>query len=330
MRYSQFAQTIKGLPEKPVYAILCEDDYLTGLTCDAISARISKSRPQPPEKHRFFAGTTSAREALSVLMSPGFFSPSSTVIIHDVDKYGSNDATVISSYIEKPDPQSALILTAHTLDKRKSLYKKIAKSAVHLLDFKPTRDDEMADWIRAIATQKGKRIDAAAIDALIRNVGANLGIASMEVKKLISYVGDQTAITASHVEELVGRSRVDSAFDLSQAISERNATRALSVANNLLEEGESEIGLIALLRWQILRILRAKDLELGGIPRNEIPAAVGVRFYSNEFLDVLRGFDFDSARRAYLMLFDADVSLRGKAMSSRHILEGLVVSLCSS
>ena len=123
---------------------------------------------------------------------------------------------------------------------------------------------------------------------------------------------------------------MDSAFDLSNAIAQRDVTAALSIVKTLLEEGESEIGMIALLRWQFLRILRGKSLEMENVPRERIPSELGVNFYQREFLDILARFEYSSALKAYLALFDADISLRGKMLDSRYIVENLIITLCNA
>ncbi len=331
MNYPRYTKTIRDLPDGPVYALFGDDDYVIGLTADAICNRISKNNPAGGvERHRFYADSTAAKDALVPAENMGFFSSVAVVIIHDVDKYGSDDAARIISYLNRPSPGATLILTAKSVDKRKSLYKQLKKAQAVVLEFKATREDEMAGWIKAIASQKGKTIGPDAIESLVRSVGANLGTAAMEVKKLVSYVGNETSIEPCHVEELVGRSRVDSAYDLSDAIARRDTSRALSILGNLIDEGESEIGIVALLRWQFLRILRGKDLQAQGIPREKIPSAVGINYFQGEFLSVLERYDYPSARTAYLALFDSDVSLRGKMLKKKYILENLVVTLCNA
>ncbi len=330
MNYAQYSRIIRDLPDSPVYALLGDDDYLINLTADAICNKVSKKNTGPIERHSFYADSTGAKKALLPLENMGLFSSSAVVLIHDVDKYGSNDTDVIISYINQPHPAGALVLTAKSVDKRKSFYRQLQKTKAALLEFKAAREDEMANWIRAIASQKEKKITPDAVDSLIRNVGANLGIAAMEVKKLVAYVGESASIESHHVDELVGRSRVDSAFDLSNAIARRDTAKALSIMGTLLDEGESEIGMIALLRWQFLRILRGKDLESRGIPREQIPSVIGVHYFQREFLNMLQRFDYGSARKAYLALFDADVSLRGKMLDKRYIFENLVITLCNA
>jgi len=331
MNYARYTNTIRDLPDGPVYALFGDDDYVINLTADAICSRISKSNPAGGvERHRFYADSTGAREALAPAENMGFFSSAAVVIIHGVDRYGSDDSARLISYLKRPGPGATLILTAKSVDKRKSLYKQLKKAKAVVLEFKATREDEMAGWIKAIALKKGKAISPGAVESLVRSVGANLGTAAMEVKKLVSYVGNEPSIEASHVKELVGRSRVDSAYDLSNAIARRDMSKALSILDNLIDEGESEIGIVALLRWQFLRILRGKDLQAQGIPREKIPSAVGVNYFQGEFLSVLERYDYQSARRAYLALFDSDVSLRGKMLNKKYLLENLVVTLCSA
>ena len=330
MNYASFSRSIRELPVSPVYLLVGPDDYLINLTADTIYSRTSRRNTGGTEKHRFHADSTRANAALAPAENMGLFSSAVVVIIHDVESYREQDSRRLAAYIKRPNPSATLILTAKSIDKRKSLYKSLQKSGIKVLEFKATREQELADWIQKIASSNGKQIGGRAVETLIQNVGGNLAMAAMEVKKLVSYVGEGTEIEPRHVEELVGRSRVDSAFDLSNAIGSRDAGRALSILGTLLDEGESEIGIVALLRWQFMRILKGKDLESRGIAGDQIPAQLGVRYFKTEFLDVLRGFDFASARRAYLSLFDADVSLRGKMLGNRYILENLVISLCEA
>jgi DNA polymerase III subunit delta len=330
MDYAKFTKIISTLPDSPIFVLVGEDDYLLNLASDAIVGKVRKKNGNTIEKHIYYADASSARDAIAPLESQGFFSSSSIVIIHDIDKYGTKDTEALSSYITRPNKSSMLIMIAASIDKRKVLYKHFQKKDVPVIELKATSEEELAAWIRAIALQKGKSISSEAIKQLALRIGGNLGIAAMEVKKLVSYIGASEEIESHHVEELVGRSRVDSAFDLSNAIAQRDVTAALSIVKTLLEEGESEIGMIALLRWQFLRILRGKSLEMENVPRERIPSELGVNFYQREFLDILARFEYSSALKAYLALFDADISLRGKMLDSRYIVENLIITLCNA
>lgn len=330
MEYSKYINLIKELQDSPVYLLIGKDDYLLNLTIDSIFAKSKKKSGGIIEKHVFFSDSASAKDALLPLENRSFFASSSFVVIHDIDKYGAKDTDILSSYIQRPEMSSILVLTAESIDKRKSFYKNLQKAKTEIIELKPTTESELPGWIRAIASNRGKKITADAIEKLCIRIGGNLGIAAMEIKKLISFAGKDEQIEARHVEELVGRSRVDSAFDLTNAISERNITKSLSIIKSLFDEGENEIGMIALLRWQFQRILRAKSLELENVPLNRIPSSLGITFYQNEFLDTIRRFNYDSARKAYISLHEADLSLRGKMLDGRYIIENLVINLCTA
>jgi DNA polymerase-3 subunit delta len=94
-----------------------------------------------------------------------------------------------------------------------------------------------------------------------------------ELEKIDIYLGNERAVNVGLVRELVPLTREGVIFDLSNALAERDLERALDLVRQLLDQGESAIGILLVAILPTVRsLLLAKDLmERHRIPRPHVP-----------------------------------------------------------
>ena len=104
--------------------------------------------------------------------------------------------------------------------------------------------------------------------------GGDSGVVANELEKLTLYA-PEGAITAEQVRALVPISRAAVIFELGNALARRDAALALNLVRDLLDQGETAIGiLLATILPTIRHLLLAKDLmERHHLPRPQAPFA---------------------------------------------------------
>ena len=85
-----------------------------------------------------------------------------------------------------------------------------------------------------------------------------------EIEKLRSYTGDKGSIDEKDIDLLVNKTKEDSIFAMTTAISERNAAKALSVFKDLLYQGVQPLMIFAMIVREIRLLLYAKLLLNSG------------------------------------------------------------------
>jgi DNA polymerase III subunit delta len=158
------------------------------------------------------------------------------------------------------------LISAIDVDKRRSFYKSLAKRAE--LEIFDKLDSSRGGWeeqaTEIVQTRAKKRKLQFADDALelfVLLTGGDTREIENELEKIDIYLGKERAVNVDLVRELVPLTREGVIFDLSNALAERDLERALELVRQLLDQGESAIGILLVAILPTVRnLLLAKDL----------------------------------------------------------------------
>lgn len=161
-----------------------------------------------------------------------------------------------------------LILTAETVDRRKSFYKFLVEQGVVVdcsipkeLSTKASRQEMEAlldGEIHRILVGSGKRLSGAARAALIERTGVDLRRVTSELAKLIQYTGKRTEITVEDVADAVSRTKKDPVFELTNAVLERKTGQAISTMTSLLDGDLLPPQILTALHNQLRKMILAR------------------------------------------------------------------------
>jgi len=161
-----------------------------------------------------------------------------------------------------------LILTAGTVDRRKKLFKavsSIGKSLAFATIKGEARQQQMVmEMAAGLLSGRGKRLSSGAWTALGQKTGFSLRESLGAIEKLITYAGEKAVIEAADVEAVIGRTKEDTVFDLTGAISGRNLTAALRTLKDLLDQGSPPLMIFSMITREIRFLLQAKLLLASG------------------------------------------------------------------
>src|SRR5438105_14295055 len=172
-----------------------------------------------------------------------------------------------------------LLISAVDPDKRRSFYKTVAKAAEIEVFDEPDMsrngwEENAAEIVRAEAKKRGLKFEDEGLELFVLSTGGDSRTVANELDKLTLY-SSGGAITVDQVRELVPVSRASVIFELGNALGQHDVTRALRLVRDLLDQGETAIGiLLATLLPTIRNLLLAKDLmERYRLPRPHAPFA---------------------------------------------------------
>jgi DNA polymerase III subunit delta len=177
-----------------------------------------------------------------------------------------------------PDDVTFLV-SAIDPDKRRSFYKILTKLAdIQIFDEPDLNrsgwEENAGEIVRAEAKKRGLEFKEEALELFVLSTGGDSGVVANELEKLTLYA-PEGAITAEQVRALVPISRAAVIFELGNALARHDATLALNLVRDLLDQGETAIGiLLATILPTIRNLLLAKDLmERHQLPRPHAPFA---------------------------------------------------------
>src|SRR5438309_9808978 len=182
-------------------------------------------------------------------------------------------------------------------------------------------------WVIEQAQKEGVKVDQDAARELIDALGADMMLVSHELEKLILYVAEKKHITLGDVETMVLAAKQRSLYELTDAISARDKTRALGLLDALLSTSEGDDAAIGHL-YMLARTFRQMLVILEKNVRDSraIWQALWQGFRLPPFAadDVIKQARRYTNRReltrAIRLVARADVELRSNPVSTRMVL----------
>jgi DNA polymerase-3 subunit delta len=178
------------------------------------------------------------------------------------------------------------------------------------------------------------KIDSDAARELVDSLGGDMMMVSNELEKLILYTGGKRRVALGDVETMVLAAKQRSLYELTDAISARERTRALEVLDAILSSGDGEDASIGHL-YMLAKTFRQMLVILERNVRDQrmLWAALwqGFRvppFAADDIIHQARRYKSKrELTRAIRLVAKADLALRSNPPSKRLVLEKLVLDL---
>jgi len=192
-------------------------------------------------------------------------------------KTASKDpAELYMTAIEAGLPEdNVLILLVEAADKRKKLYKGFVNLGA-VIDLtvaagstkiaRGAQDTLLTDLVRQTLTEFHKTIEGRAIPILLERVGFHPVAVVRETEKLALYVGEASHITIDDLMAVVGRTREEAIFELTEAFAEQDLGQLLLITSRLYHHGYHPLAIVAGLRNQLRKLLLVTSFRQGGPP----------------------------------------------------------------
>lgn len=250
------------------------------------------------------------------------------VVLRKADELGESDWSLLQPTLEDPCPGSVVLFIGKKPDSRKKYVKAFVKH-LEAFDFPTPYDNEVPGWIRYIAKKHQIDITPEAISLCQQVIGAQLRELENEIVKMSLFEGPDKPITDQTVLEVASRVKMQNIFDLTKAIGTRDRARSLECLGHLLENGQSEIGILAMVQRHI-RLLRQVRLgESKGYRGKELSSYAGVpHFFLNEYRSQSQLWSEDKIEETFHYLLQTDRDLKSSAVSQSIWLENFILK-CS-
>jgi DNA polymerase-3 subunit delta len=163
-------------------------------------------------------------------------------------------------------PDVKFVLSANSIDKRRTSWKRLGKLADILVHDKP--DTSKAGWEQAVMVQAagkarelGLTFESGALELLVQMAGDDTRQLENEIEKIDLYLGERRRCGLKTVRELVSLSRAGVIWEIGNAIAVRDLPRALELLDVLLYQGQNAIGiLLGAIVPRVRSLLIAKEL----------------------------------------------------------------------
>ena len=164
---------------------------------------------------------------------------------------------------------------------------------------------------------RGYQFDKGALKALVEKTNANLSRVMQELDKLFLYHLDDKIITVQSVDQVVSPSLESNVFSINDYILSGQSQAAIRAFNDLIQQKEEPIKIIAIMMNQFLLLLQVKILRTKGYQQGEIAKILKVHPYRVKLaIEKQEIFSKQSLSTAYRYLIESDHLIKtGKVTS---------------
>jgi DNA polymerase-3 subunit delta len=172
---------------------------------------------------------------------------------------GNKAQEELKNYLPDIPETTCLVFVESQVDKRLGLYKQLVRHGL-AVEFNRQGPRELAAWIVKGLKTMGKTITDEAVQYLVLVSEPSMYTLKNELMKLDAYTGDRKEITLADVKLMATTTIKSVIFDLLDAVSARDAGRALVLLNDMLALKEPEQKILSMLSKQTGELLKIKML----------------------------------------------------------------------
>jgi len=314
---------------RPLYLLLGCEIYLRRVAAQAITeAALSRTLLREFNESSFSLLSDPVQSALAAADQLPMMSDMRVIRIRDFAKLREADEDVLIRYLNNPALTTAMIFSADDLDKRKKS-SKVLLDVCTVVEFPPLKDAEAKAWARTHLKELQTTADDQILSEIIRLVGTDVQTLANELEKLASAAAGTNRITMQLVDELIGRSRELSNFELADHLLAGNRKRALETLHRLLDDGAEPVMLVGLIAGNYHRLALGKHLlSRGG--REEVFRNISLPpFKRDSYISSLQRSTAAKIARGIQLTAAADLAIKTSQATPRLQLEMLVCELAT-
>jgi len=227
----------------------------------------------------------------------------------------------INSLLEAVAESTNIVLIDTILDKRSVYYKTLSKLK-NAKNFKLLSQYELASWTTKLAQENGSAIDNRTINVLIDRVGNDQWQIEQEVLKLSGY---SNPITIKSIDQLVVPNLHQTAFMMTDAIIQKEPSRALDMYTRLLTDGVASQMVLGAIVYQYRVMVLAKDNHGKG---NSWQKSLAISPYAaSKAENIVRNIDIFELKRAYQLIIESDSAVKSGKKTASDAMPELIFAL---
>ena len=245
--YESVMKELKARHFKPIYYLMGEESYYI----DKISDWIAENVLQPEEKDFnqtvLFGSDVNASQIVDTARRYPMMAEYQVIIVKEAQHVKNTEP--LEKYLKQPMASTILVICHKNgkIDGRKKEYVKAIQQAGVLFESKKLYDRELPPFIEKYLAAHNASIDPKSTQIIADSIGADLSRLTGELDKvLLSLPEKDRRVTPQVVEDQIGVSKDYNAFELKDAIVNRNVLKANQIIK-YFDENPKAGGLYALL-----------------------------------------------------------------------------------
>lgn len=321
-------ETIRKGSYYPLYYLYGDETFLIEDALGELQTAALGEGPRDFNHNTFYATEAEISQIRDAVETLPVMARLRVVVVKEAHELKDKDWEQLMPLVDEPVATTALICVATRIDKRKKYIKRFIENGV-VVEFRRPFDNQIPDWIETLARRQGLKLNAEAVALVHQLVGSNLQDIHAELTKLAQYLGARKQATADDVLRVVSHVRIDSVFDLTDAIGRGDRAQALYCLANLLDNGQSEVGVLALIARHVRILKLVNEGMKEGLSGQRLSSRAGVSaYFLRSYIHQAKEWNERKIERTFQALIDTDRALKSSPVASHIWLENFIVQTC--
>jgi len=247
----------------------------------------------------------------------------------------SDEKHLIDHLDNMPESTVLVFIVYGDIDKRKSLVKKIDKKGI-VLNCDKLSDMDLFKWVKKKFEVNNVIIDNPQIMYFIDQEGyrdksseKTLSDLENEINKISSFVGKENKVTNEVIDKLSQKKVENDIFKLIDYIGEKNSSNAVRILNDMIHEGESVLGIFAMIARQFKVVMQVRQLQIEGHTSKTIAEKLKIHpFVAGKALKQSNNFSDDVIIEMLNYILESDYKIKNGLVRDTLALEMLVSKYC--
>ena len=210
----------------PVYYLMGDEPYYIDKITDYIAENVLRPEERDFNQTVMFGSDVSTGQVVDAAKRYPMMADRQVVIVKEAQNLRNTEP--LEYYLQKPLASTVLVMCHKngTIDRRKKLAAMVERTGV-LFESKKMRERDLPPFIENYLKAKGASIDHKSQQVIADSIGADLNRLVGELDKLlIALPADDRRVTPAIVERQIGVSKDFNAFELRDAIVNKNVFKA--------------------------------------------------------------------------------------------------------
>jgi DNA polymerase-3 subunit delta len=308
------------------------DDYLQRDTLRLLRAQVLPEGMEAMNETVLSAPGTDALMAACETMP--FLADQRLVVVEDQAGFGTTRAEAderLMAYLPKVPAQTVLVFVQRgPADRRKKLTKALMDLG-HMVSFEPMDDMELTGWITAQFAEQGKQCSPAQARQLMMIAGRDTQRLWGEIGKLSAMAGGAEEISRELIMEGASATAEYTVFQMVDAVVGGRQAQAFSQLQALLRQGESRLGILALLLRQYRMLQHLKIFQMEHLPEREWADRLGVRPFAVEnYKRQAAQLSNRAVAQAVALCLETEYRVKSGAIAEEGCLEAVMLGLMAA
>ncbi len=211
----------------PLYYLMGDEPYYIDKIADYIAEHALQPEERDFNQTVVFGSDVSAAQVADIARRYPMMAERQVVIVKEAQNIKQTEQ--LEKYFKQPMPSTVLVMCHKngTVDGRKREYVKAIKQAGVLFESKKLRDRDLVPFIEKYLQSREVSIDPKSTQMIADAIGADLNRLTGELDKVILSLPEESRrVTPQVVEDQIGVSKEFNAFELRDAIVNRNVYKA--------------------------------------------------------------------------------------------------------